>query len=53
MKWVDNREKTKNKVPKRDKIHGDIVGMFIKYGGIHPDYYKPRIKSSIKKSFIR
>ena len=36
----------KDKVRKRDKIHGDIVGMFIKYGGIHPDYYKPRIKSS-------
>ena len=40
MKWIDNGKKTND----------DIVGMFIKYGKIHPDYYKPRIKSSISKS---
>jgi len=25
---------------KKDKIHNDIISMFIKYGKINPDYYK-------------
>ena len=34
--------KTKYKVQfrrKKDKVHGEVVGMFIKYGNINPDHY--------------
>lgn len=41
--------KTKYKVQfrrKKDKVHGEIVGMFIKYGNINSGHY---FKSAFKK----
>lgn len=55
-KQTKNTAKTLYKVRfkrKKDKVHGEIVGMFIKYGNINPDHYQSKAfelnKSAFKK----